>query len=62
MGTKIVLDPQQNTHSVTVVVFDWDNRSASAHVAITVFSNELVIGLIVGVVVIVIAIPILRKR
>ncbi len=49
-------------HSVTVVVFDWANRSASAHVAITVFSNELAIGLIVGVVIIVIAIPILRKR
>ena len=49
-------------HSVTVVVFDWANRSASAHVAITVFSIELAIGLIVGVVVIAIAIPILRKR
>lgn len=49
-------------HSVTVVVFDWANRSASAHIAITVFSNELAIGLIVGVVVIAVAIPILRKH
>ena len=49
-------------HSVIVVVFDWANRSASANVTITVFPTSLAIGLIVGLVVVVIAIPILRKR
>ena len=60
--TGIVSIVGLGAHSVTVVVFDWTNRSALAHITITVFPTSLAIGFIAGLVVVLVAIPLLRKR